>query len=130
MFQFMSRRARAGEGRSRLSRRSALRLEQLESRLTPAATGNAWPNAQVVTISFVPDGTILSYGSGGAIQSNLFAKFNTKFGSAAAWQNAVLKGAQVWAAQTNVNFTVVGDDGSDFGDGSYQQGDPAKGDIR
>src|SRR5262249_35327869 len=102
------------------------RLEPLESRLVPYSTsGNLWPNPQLVTISFMPDGTNL-----GGATSNLFSSFNTKFGSAATWQNQILKAAQVWAQQTNLNFAVVADSGADSGSGLFQQGDPAMGDIR
>src|SRR5437588_8264903 len=90
------------------SRRPALGLEQLESRLVLyTASGNAWPSPQLVTISFVPDGTIIATSGQNYVGSNLFAKFNAKFGSAAAWQNIILKAAQSWAQQTNLNFSVV-----------------------
>src|SRR5262249_18815600 len=46
------------------------------------------------------------------------------------WQNQILKAAQVWAQQTNLNFAVIGDNGGAIGSGNYQQGDPAIGDIR
>ncbi|HEX5273407.1 MAG TPA: matrixin family metalloprotease [Gemmataceae bacterium] len=101
-------------------------LEPLESRAVPyAASGNLWPSPQLVTLSFVPDGTNL-----GGQYSNLFSTFNSAFGSASAWENAILKAAQTWAQQANINFTVVSDSGADSGSGSYQQGDPTFGDIR
>src|SRR5919201_1573324 len=106
--------------------RTRLELEALESRVVPyAVSGDIWPHPELVTIGFVPDGTDL-----GGVTSNLVSTFNARFGSASAWQNQVLKAAQQWAAQTNLNFAVVTDNGSDAGSGSYQQGDPAKGDIR
>jgi hypothetical protein len=108
-------------------------LEHLESRLVPyAATGNAWPNPQLITISFVPDGTVLALGNGGQITSNLFATFNNIPGvtSPSVWQDIILKAAQSWAAQTNINFAVVPDDGSAAGTGLFQQGAPDIGDIR
>jgi len=83
-----------------------------------------------VTISFVPDGTVLGNSNGNPITSNLFATFNGKFGSASAWQTPILKAAQLWAQQTNLNFAVVSDNGGNSGSGSYQQGDPSFGDIR
>ena len=126
MFALKTSRSGAGNRRSRTS----LRLEQLESRVTPAATGNAWPDARVVTISFVPDGTLIGSTNDGYVYSNLFEKFNAKFGSAAAWQKHMLRGAQVWAQQTNINFAVVSDNGTAYGQGLYQQGDPEMGDIR
>jgi predicted Zn-dependent protease len=102
-------------------------LEALESRLVPyALSGNAWPVPQLITIGFVPDGTSLA----GGYTSNLFATFNAKFGSASAWENQILRAAQQWAQQTNVNFAVVGDNGAPIGSGSYEQGDPNMADIR
>jgi hypothetical protein len=97
-----------------------------------AATGYAWPHPQLVTLSFVPDGTVLALGNGGQITSNLFESFGKIPGvtSPTQWQNIILKAAQSWAAQTNVNFAVVPDDGSAAGSGSYQQGAPNFGDIR
>jgi len=95
-----------------------------------SATGNAWPAPQLITISFIPDGTIVAANDSGYVGSNLYAKFNAKFGSAPVWQNIILKAAQSWAQQTNINFALVTDDGSDTGSSLYQQGDPNKGDIR
>ncbi len=100
--------------------------EQLESRIVLyAASGNAWANPALVTISFMPDGTSI-----GGQSSNMFATFNAKFGTAATWQNQILKGAQFWAQQTNLNFAVVSDNGAATGSGTAMQGDPGFGDIR
>src|SRR5262249_10191015 len=93
------------------------------------ATGTKWPNPQLVTISFVPDGTIVGSNSSGYIYSNLFATFNAKWATST-WENVILKAAQSWAAQTNLNFFVVSDSGAAIGSGNYQQGDPTMGDIR
>jgi hypothetical protein len=90
-----------------------------------SATGNAWMNPAVVTISFMPDGTNI-----GGTPSNLQATFNSNPYLAGRWQNTILKAAQVWAQQTNVNFVVVPDDGAPAGAGAYQEGDPNHGDIR
>ncbi len=101
-------------------------VEPLESRCVMySASGNAWPHPELITISFVPDGTNL-----GGVTSNLFATFNARFGSAAAWQNKILQAFQAWAQQTNLNFALVSDNGTPSGGGSYQQGDQAYGDIR
>jgi hypothetical protein len=105
--------------------RAALALETLEMRLVPySASGNAWPHPQLVTISFVPDGTNL-----GGVSSNLFATFNPRWATSV-WENQILRAAQVWAQQANLNFTVVADSGAPIGSGSYEQGDPTMGDIR
>lgn len=90
-----------------------------------AASGNAWPNPKLITISFMPDGTSL-----GTATNNLNSVFNTKFGTAATWQNQILKAAQYWAEQTNINFAVVSDSGVALGAGANQQGDSTMGDIR
>jgi hypothetical protein len=102
------------------------KLEGLENRVVPyVATGNLWPHPQLVTISFMPDGTNL-----GGVTSNLFSSFNGRFGSASAWQTPILKAAQVWAQYTNLNFAVISDSGAAEGSGSYQQGASSMGDIR
>jgi hypothetical protein len=90
-------------------------------------TGNAWPTPALVTISFVPDGTQVT----GGATSNLFAQFNSHPGwTTATWQKIILKAAQSWAQQTNINFALVADNGAPMGSGNYQQGDPNMGDIR
>ena len=119
--------ARRSATRSAPVRRQARpRLEGLEDRVVPyAVSGNAWPNPQLVTISFIPDGTNL-----GGVSSSLFADFNARFGAPATWENVILKAAQVWAQQTNLNFAVVADSGAASGSGLDEQGDPTMGDIR
>jgi predicted Zn-dependent protease len=113
------------------SRRACPRLEHLEARLTPySASTNAWIHPELITLGFVPDGTIVGSNSQGYVTSNLQSTFNAKFGSAAAWQNQILKAAQQWAQQTNLNFAVITDNGAQIGTGSYQQGDPNQADIR
>jgi hypothetical protein len=106
-------------------------VEALESRVVPyAVSGDFWSHPELITLSFVPDGTVVGSNGSSYLRSNLFATLNAKFGSASVWENQILKAAQSWAQQTNINFAVVPDDGSSIGSGSYQQGDPAKGDIR
>jgi hypothetical protein len=129
---------KALRGRRKFARRAGRpkaavgpRLEELEARLAPySASGSVWPHPQLVTLSFMPDGTPISTSGSTVVGSNLFATFNAKFGSTAAWQDQVLKAAQAWAQQTNLNFAVVSDDGAPSGSGNYQQGDPGMGDIR
>jgi len=118
-------------------RGTPLRLEELETRLVPyAVSGNAWPSPQLVTISFVPDGTVIGSTLNGPITSNLIGSLNTKLGGPlpgqqfAPWQEQIIKAAQAWSQQTNVNFEVVADNGAASGSGNYEQGDPNMGDIR
>src|SRR4051794_8233347 len=117
---------------SRRVARALPRLEGLEERITPYhISGNAWAHPEMVTISFVPDGTVLGLnGDGSQRLSNLLSTFDSRFGTRAAWQNQILKGAQVWAQQTNLNFSFVADNGADTGSTGNQQGDLNYGDIR
>lgn len=111
---------------SPVRRRPPPAFDALEDRVVPyAVTGNSWVTPDLVTLSFQPDGTNL-----GGVVSNLFAKFNARFGSSIAWQNQILRAAQQWALQTNLNFTLVADNGSESGSGLYMEGDPGFGDIR
>jgi hypothetical protein len=107
-------------------------VEPLESRLVPYATsGYLWPNPELITLSFVPDGTIIGSNSNGYIYSNLFATFNAHSGwTTATWQKQILKAFQAWADQTNINIAVVPDSGAPLGTGYDEQGDPHFGDIR
>jgi hypothetical protein len=82
-------------------------------------------NPEIITISFVPDGTNL-----GGYTSNLQSKFNNTPSLEGKWQNIILQAAQTWAQKTNINFTVVPDDGAPTGSGADQEGDPGFGDIR
>jgi len=101
-------------------------LEALEPRVVLySATGNAWLNPALITISFMPDGTNL-----GGATSNLVSSFDSKPALVGRWQDEILRAAQVWAQQTNINFVVVPDDGVASGAGDYQQGSPTHGDIR
>jgi hypothetical protein len=101
-------------------------MEELETRVVPySISSNMWPSSQLVTVSFMPDGTDL-----GGVKSNLFATMNARFGSSATWQNQILKAAQVFAKHTDLNLVVVPDNGAPSGSGAYQQGDPEFGDIR
>jgi hypothetical protein len=107
-------------------------VEMLESRLVPySVSGNVWPDLQLVTISFVPDGTTLGSGANGHIYRNLFATFNNHAGwITATWERQILKAAQVWAPQTDLDVVVVADEGTPLDSGNYQQGNPNMGDIR
>jgi hypothetical protein len=52
----------------------------------------------LITISFVPDGTIIGSNSNDYIYSNLFTSLNAHTGwTTATWQTQILKAAEVWA---------------------------------
>src|SRR5207244_3611365 len=75
-------------------------------------------------VSFVPDGTAVD-GS----QSSLFQKLGGQ-ASTTAWQTEILRALQTWAANANINLSVVGDDGEALGVTGLLQGDARFGDIR
>jgi hypothetical protein len=101
-----------------------LAVELLEDRLTPATSGITWPDGSHLTLSFVPDGTLV-----GDAPSNLFAHMSPA-GSTAAWQQAILRAFQAWATPANLNVGVVPDGGQPLGTTGIVQGDSRFGDIR
>ena len=118
-------------GRSRLSHRAPRskavrpRLEVLEDRfLLYATTGNQWTMPNLITYSFMPDGTSL-----GGVPSNLQATLNAHFATAS-WQAQISDAAAVWEKVANVNLSLVTDNGSPLGVSGNQQDDPRFGDIR
>src|SRR5262245_10388337 len=87
-------------------------LEELESRIVPYSTsGNLWPHSDLITLSFIPDGTLMTSGTGGSYYSDMFAKFNAKWATST-WQAELLTAAQTWAQYANLNFSVVADNGT------------------
>jgi hypothetical protein len=98
--------------------------EQLEDRTAPATWGNPWPDAQHLTLSFAPDGTLVGNNS-----STLFKDLNQD-GSTATWERTVLRAFQTWAVQTNANIGLVADGGQPFGTSGLPEGDPRFGAIR
>ena len=76
LFSRLKQSRRLGRSKPRISSVQA-GPELLESRLVLyVASGNAWANPALVTISFMPDGTDI-----GGTPSNMFATFNAKFES-------------------------------------------------
>jgi len=102
----------------------SLSCERLEDRTTPALFGNPWPNADNLTLSFVPDGTDVA-----GVQSNLHAKLNSEL-SPTVWQKEIGRAFQSWAQHANLNFAVVGDNGKPIGEPGPIQGSGWFGDIR
>ncbi|HYT92168.1 MAG TPA: matrixin family metalloprotease, partial [Gemmataceae bacterium] len=107
-----------------MKRTRTLSFEQLENRLTPTVWNNPWPDGTHLTLSFVPDGTLV-----GGRPSTLFQMLNAR-GPTALWQHQILQAVQTWAVQTNLNIGVVADDGSPLGAPGQPQSDPRFGDIR
>lgn len=101
-----------------------LTVECLEDRLVPANFGLPWPDARHLTLSFAPDDTHL-----GDRHSELFRVLDGSFGDRS-WRREILRAAQTWAVQANLNIGLVADDGQDFGTrGPYQRA-PGMGDLR
>ncbi|MGF1581081.1 MAG: matrixin family metalloprotease [Gemmataceae bacterium] len=117
---------------NRPRRGPSLQVENLEARWTPySASGNAWLNPELVSLSFMPENTVLGqYADGSNITNDLPSAFLSEYGSHGNWQWPVVAAAQTWAYYTDLNFTVVSDNGASLGSGAYQQGDPNLGDIR
>jgi len=125
MLSLLSSRSRTGRGRAARAARCRLALEPLESRLVPyALSGYTWANPNV-SVSFMPDGTLISSG----YPSDLFAVYNAAYPQAT-WQYEVAKALQAWADVSNLNFHFVADDGSPQGTAGLAQGDSRFGDIR
>ncbi|HKB38059.1 MAG TPA: matrixin family metalloprotease, partial [Gemmataceae bacterium] len=125
MGSFLRRWFPAGRGRSTRSPHRHLVLEALEERLVPyALSGYTWANPNV-SVSLMPDGTLIS----SSYPSNLFATYNAAY-STATWQREIARALQVWANVSNLNFHFVADDGSPQGTAGLTQGDSRFGDIR
>lgn len=124
--KLLSRVFSTGATRRQSPQAAGLAIESLEPRLVLyAASGNAWPHPELVTISFQIDGTNL-----GGVYSDMNYAFDSNPNLTGVWQSEILRAAQVWAQQTNLNFVVVGDSGANIGSGAYQQGSNTIGDIR
>jgi hypothetical protein len=101
-----------------------LTLELLEARDLPATWGIPWPTPGRLTVSFVPDGTVVD-GNSSTLFQNLNGVAQTK-----TWQLTVLQALQTWASAANINLTVVPDGGQPLGGAGLLQGDARFGDIR
>jgi hypothetical protein len=102
-------------------------VETLEDRVTPASFGFPWPDAEHLTLSFVPDGTVV-----GNSTSKFFATAGTQ---AMAWELEILRAFQTWTIQSHVNIGLVSEQltggvGYPLGTPGQLEGDPRFGDIR
>src|SRR5262249_26804916 len=101
------------------------RLEALEARENPAVFGLPWLDARHLTLSFVPDGTIVD-----RAPSVLYDALSHRGLAPSAWQRQILSAFQAWASGTNINVRLVADSGADVGADGATQGDPRFGDVR
>lgn len=99
-------------------------FEPLEDRSLPTTFGIPWADPGHLTLSFVPNGTPTPLGPS-TLQRTLGAATPT-----ATWQREVLRAFQTWAANTNINITVVPDGGQPLGTPGAVHGDNRFGDIR
>jgi hypothetical protein len=99
-------------------------LEILEDRAVPANFGVPWSDPTHLTLSFVPDGTVIA-----GHTSTLFQSLDTQMPQST-WQTAILQAFQTWAVAANINIGLVADDGAPFGTPGPSQHDPRFGDIR
>jgi hypothetical protein len=100
-------------------------VEPLEDRVVLyALSGYQWANPNV-SVSFMPDGTLIS----STYPSNLFAVYNAAYPQAT-WQREVARALQTWADVSNLNFHFVTDNGAPQGTAGLAQGDTRFGDIR
>lgn len=90
----------------------------------PAQFGVPWHDAQRLSLSFIPDGTMIA-----GHASNLFQTLDAQLPQAD-WQRLILEAFQTWAVQAEVNFSVVPDGGEPLGTPGPDQHDPRFGDIR
>ena len=87
-----------------------LRLEHLEDRITPTVWNIPWTDGAHVTVSFAPDGTNVD-----GAPSQLYQKMAGQGLSQSVWQGEILRALQTWSGVTNIDFSVVADDGSASG---------------
>ena len=99
-----------------------LAVQRLEDRTVPAVFGNPWADPQHLTVSFVPDGTMVN-----GAASNLFQSMP---GQSATWQREILRALQTWVAAANIDVDLVSDSGASIGTRGPTQGDSRFGDIR
>ncbi len=104
--------------------RVALGIERLEDRVNPATSGVPWPDATHLTLSFVPDGTLVS----GAPSS--LARTLDAVAPPAVWQGEIVRAFRAWAGPAGIDLRVRADGGQPLGTTGAVQGDDRFGDIR
>src|SRR5262249_5561748 len=107
---------------ARRSRR--LELERLEDRCTPATFGIPWPTPGKLTLSFVPDGTLVS-----GVPSSLFSTLTSQMATVN-WGMDILRAFPTRAPNAGINLAWVSDAGAAMGAPGPTQGGSGGGDIR
>jgi hypothetical protein len=98
--------------------------ERLENRQLLAAFGNAWADPRSISISFPPENTPI-----GSAQNSLRTTLDA-VAPRLEWQTAILRAAQAWSENANINIGLVSDRGDNFGAVGLASNDPRFGEIR
>ena len=102
----------------------AISVEHLENRQLLAAFGNAWADPRSISISFPSENTPI-----GSAQNSLRTTLDA-VAPRLEWQTAILRAAQAWAENANINIGLVPDRGDNFGAVGLASNDPRFGEIR
>ena len=103
---------------------SAVSVEHLEGRQLLAAFGNAWADPRNISISFPAENTPI-----GSAKNSLRTTLDA-VAPRLEWQTAILRAAQTWAENANINIGLVPDRGDNFGAVGLASNDPRFGEIR
>src|SRR5690606_14870541 len=96
----------------------------LEDRTVPSTFRTPWPQAESLSLSFVPDGTQTPIGAS-ALATSL-----SDAGTSAEWKREILRAFQTWAVHANINIGLRSDSGAALGTVGAVQGDHRFGDVR
>jgi hypothetical protein len=99
-------------------------MDHLEDRRVLTAYGNPWADPTHLSLSFAPDGTR------DAGQASALYQTMNQVGSTSAWQGAIVRAYQTWAANANLSIGLKPDGGQALGSPGAIQGDSRFGDIR
>ncbi len=102
---------------------SSLQVQQLEDRATPAIFGQPWLDGHHLTLSFAPDGALIS-----GVANDLSGLLNPLGSNDAKLE--LLRAFQTWTQFANLNIGLTADSNWAFGTAGAVQGDPRFGDIR
>lgn len=121
----MAGRLRSGRGSSFKTQPALLACsEQLEDRKLLAAFGNAWVDPRSISISFPSENTPV-----GSAKNDIRSTLDA-VAPRLEWQTAILRAAQAWAENANINIGLVSDRSDNFGAVGLATNDPRFGEIR